>query len=517
MNKKTDGHLSGLFKMMSNELNKDEIKAKENAMVEQFENFLKAEVVVSKKELPIKEQVLNSKNGVYVEDIKTVEDVLMSIIDTPNDEELEETNTYTPIGTYGDKIKTDDPLTPFNEKNYATLEDLQKHYSMFLSKIQQQLASIGGGGEVNFRYLDDVARETIGDTDQILRYNPTTKKFFFGQLSGDQGPIRSLQFDEDGENVDRIPGMLTWNKAEDCLDIVQKDGSTLQIGLEQYIQVVNNTGGLLDEGTTVQFSGVDGGNLETPIATPMVADADTKPLVMIGVLTNPIENGGIGRATTFGKVRDLDTTGTVVGEEWQVGDILYVHPTMPGNLTRFKPTAPSPVISVCAVLRVDQEVGILLVRPTIWPRLHYANFSSNVTQTALLPNTPYAAKFEITSIASGHTTGTPNSRIIAAYSGFYKYHFTAQLLSTNASAKNVFFWGRKNGVDIPYSTKTLSIVGNAVYSVLSFDFTVSMIENDYFELMWATSDITAAIVAPPQTTFSPTSPSIKMTVTQVAL
>lgn len=37
-----------------------------------------------------------------------------------------------------------------------------------------------GSGEVNFRWLDDVNRNTIGHTDQILRYNPDDKKFFLG-------------------------------------------------------------------------------------------------------------------------------------------------------------------------------------------------------------------------------------------------------------------------------------------------------------------------------------------------
>jgi hypothetical protein len=46
-----------------------------------------------------------------------------------------------------------DPLTPLNQ-NFATLDDLQKHYSLFLSRIQQQLSTLGGGGETNLAYMD---------------------------------------------------------------------------------------------------------------------------------------------------------------------------------------------------------------------------------------------------------------------------------------------------------------------------------------------------------------------------
>ena len=49
--------------------------------------------------------------------------------------------------------KNSDSITPLNQ-NYATLEDLNKHYNLFLSRIQQQLSTLGGGGESNLTYMD---------------------------------------------------------------------------------------------------------------------------------------------------------------------------------------------------------------------------------------------------------------------------------------------------------------------------------------------------------------------------
>ena len=46
-----------------------------------------------------------------------------------------------------------DPLTPLDQK-FATLDDLQKHYRLFLDRIQQQLSTLGGGGETNLTYMD---------------------------------------------------------------------------------------------------------------------------------------------------------------------------------------------------------------------------------------------------------------------------------------------------------------------------------------------------------------------------
>lgn len=47
----------------------------------------------------------------------------------------------------------DDPLTPLDQK-FATFDDLEKHYKIFLSRIQQQLSTLGGGGETNLAYMD---------------------------------------------------------------------------------------------------------------------------------------------------------------------------------------------------------------------------------------------------------------------------------------------------------------------------------------------------------------------------
>jgi len=44
------------------------------------------------------------------------------------------------------------------DKNFATLDDLQNHYRKFLNRIQQQLSTLGGGGENNddgFEYISD--------------------------------------------------------------------------------------------------------------------------------------------------------------------------------------------------------------------------------------------------------------------------------------------------------------------------------------------------------------------------
>ena len=52
-----------------------------------------------------------------------------------------------------DKKIQSDPLSPLDQK-FVTIEEFQNHYKLFLSRIQQQLSTLGGGGETNLAYMD---------------------------------------------------------------------------------------------------------------------------------------------------------------------------------------------------------------------------------------------------------------------------------------------------------------------------------------------------------------------------
>jgi hypothetical protein len=73
-------------------------------------------------------------------------------------------------------IKNEDPLTPLNQ-NFMTVDAFQKHYHLFLTRIQQQLSTIGGGGETRLEFLDDVNRNSVKVNNKFLRYNSLTKKW----------------------------------------------------------------------------------------------------------------------------------------------------------------------------------------------------------------------------------------------------------------------------------------------------------------------------------------------------
>ena len=118
--------------------------------------------------------------------------------------------------------------------------------------------------------------------------------------------------------------------------------------------------------------------------------------------------------------------------------------------------------------------------------------------------------------ASGFTLSS-GSHVVATESGLYNFNVSVQLSSTNSSAKNVYYWLRKNGTDVPYSTRSQTVNGNNTRATFSCNWTASLAANQYVELCWAVDDLTIRMDATAGTPFCPTTPSIMLTVTQAAI
>lgn len=410
-----------------------------------------------------------------------------------------------------DSFQQPDPLIVSD--NLDAIRGKLKFLEQWVSKISSAGA---GSGEVNFRWLDDVDRASIGNSEPVLRYNPVSKKFFFGTLVGDQGPIRSMTYDTRGyANITPTTGTTAWNSEIDCLEIYQADGTVLQTGLENYIRVYNNTGNLLTNGTFVQFSGAFTNNIDLATCIPYIADSTGDSLYSVGVLTNNTAPNTIGRATAFGEVHNLNTTGSDVGETWQVGNLLWAHPGSPGKLTRHQPTAPNSVVSVGAIMSVHESNGTILVRPTREYHKHYGIFSSNISQYANVASTPIAVTYNITSISTGISVVNA-SNIVFERTGLYTFKHSLQFTSTNAATKNIWVWARVNGVDVPLSTRKIAIAGNNYELVVTGNHDLTIRPNDKFQLMWAADDTAIIMNAPPAVSFAPSTPSVSMIVTEIA-
>jgi hypothetical protein len=92
------------------------------------------------------------------------------------------------------ETQNEDPLTPLNQ-NFVTTEDLNKHYTLFINRIQEQLATVGGGGETKFKYLDDIVGISTNASaydGMFLSYDNTLGKFKFKTVSEGGGGSQTL-------------------------------------------------------------------------------------------------------------------------------------------------------------------------------------------------------------------------------------------------------------------------------------------------------------------------------------
>ena len=114
------------------------------------------------------------------EGVKGINDIVRNII---NPEPQQDTKKYIKEGLLNipSNEKNSDPLTPLNQ-NFVTLDQLQQHYKLFINRIQQQLSTLGGGGETRLRYLDDVVGVATNSSfydDKFLQWNSTTNESEF--------------------------------------------------------------------------------------------------------------------------------------------------------------------------------------------------------------------------------------------------------------------------------------------------------------------------------------------------
>jgi hypothetical protein len=184
--------------------------------------------------------------------------------------------------------------------------------------------------------------------------------------TGSMGLINSIQFNT-SSNISVKPGELAWNNTDGTLDLGLKGGNVVQqIGQEIFYEVRNETGIQIPNGTAVYANGVTAGSGRITVE-PYTADGNVRENRFLGIVTENISTGVNGFVTYFGYVRGLDTRGTTassiaVGDEtWAVGDILYVHPTVAGKLTKVKPQHE---VTTAIIITRHQSSGVIFVRPS---------------------------------------------------------------------------------------------------------------------------------------------------------
>ena len=314
--------LSELFKIVAEENKKKKLEM-ESLVGDSFEKlFIEQLQPKKKKNIPEKIQ----------------EPQIVEVVEVKKDTLIEKSLGL--LSEPSDTKHKNDPITPLDQK-FATFDDLQSHYRLFLNRIQQQLSTLGGGGETQLRYLDDI----VGVATNSSNYN---SKF--------------LQWDSSS------------NKAE--------------------------------------FVNINSGNI-------------------VGIVTG-----------------------------------------------------------------------------------YYGSFYDTTTQNVVGVNTYQPFTINTTDI-SNQVSIANSSHIVVANSGVYNIQFSLQIDKSQGSLAHVYIWLKKNGVDVPNSAGEIAVQGTASEAIAAWNYVVSAAANDYYELMWSSTDIHVEIKARTASGVVPAIPSIILTVVSV--
>jgi hypothetical protein len=294
-----------------------------------------------------------------------------------------------------------------------------------------------------------------------------------GNLVVNSGTLNSITFNNIGD-PNLSARQLAWNSSEGSLALALSNTYDMYLGGELHYRVRNETGAPIIAGTAVYASGVAGGSKRITVV-PKAADGSIRETRFMGLVTENINNGVNGFTTHFGYIRNIDTRGDYAangatnkiwasGEPvWAEGDLLYVHPTVPGKLTKVEPKHS---ISVAIILNRHQSEGKLFVRPTSYGHLddnHDVNISGVTNGQFLQYNS--ATDYWVPS-SSGNFTSLSVNNTIVSVSGHT--HTSSNITDFNSSVSGLLPTIANSG-DNRILTSTGTSTGVNAENNLNFD------------------------------------------------
>jgi hypothetical protein len=134
---------------------------------------------------------------------------------------------------------------------------------------------------------------------------------------------------------------------------------------------------------------------------------------------------------------------------------------------------------------------------------YYGAWQTDTTQTAIVDNIGYGVKFDIADITANgisiQADGLGNNTLIKmANAGYYNIQFSFQFQNTNNQLQDVSVWLRKNGTttaaDVAGSGGFVSVPnshgGTPGHVIVAWNYFVQANANDYFQLVWSTTNHT---------------------------
>jgi hypothetical protein len=170
--------------------------------------------------------------------------------------------------------------------------------------------------------------------------------------------------------------------------------------------------------------------------------------------------------------------------------------------------------------RIDALTTQLMTSGSIDPSLiNNPNglFFSTVDQTLAAIDTGYPITFNQTYLNNNVALQTAStSKIEVAVGGVYNFQLSAQLKSTNASAKDVQIWIKRNNVTIGYSAHKYTVEGSDNHMNVSWNFNIDLAANEYIEMQWAADNTNVTLESIAASAPYPAAASVVMVVNFIA-
>jgi len=147
----------------------------------------------------------------------------------------------------------------------------------------------------------------------------------------------------------------------------------------------------------------------------------------------------------------------------------------------------------------------------------YGVFCSTGSQTNPVGNVSRSMQLDTTEHSNGVSL-VSGSRITFAHAGVYNIQFSAQLEKTSNGTETVYIWFKKNGTNVARSNSNVDLAkaaGGNGKLIASWNYVDTFNPNDYYEVVWQSSDITMQLYAAAATGNLPATPSVIITATQV--
>lgn len=289
---------------------------------------------------------------------------------------------------------------------------------------------------------DPAVGDVFGSATRTWRWDGTTWAVY--NQTHAVGGLTGVDFVQSPEFIDfdtsltpaTAAGRISWNQSDGTFNAGLSGGVTLQLGQEAlFPPVKNDSGAQIPAGSLVMATGAQGDKVTVAKA---VSDGSVDAQYLIGIATEDIAIGATdGKVTTFGYVRDVNTS------SWSIGTLLYPNPSAAGGLTSTQSAAPALRMPVAMVVRQHATTGRIIVRMSNGSALgetddnvKFASLASNDIVSwdaaqSLWVNRTQASLFSSPALTGSPTAPTPangdNSTLIA----------TTAFVASNASPATI--------------------------------------------------------------------------------